>query len=429
MHGGIEGKSRSRKRNMVRLKKARGRLDIVNLSIHYSCCIDILQLEAIIRLVKNDDRDWISFTMNGINEVGNLYSPTDFSEELQFLFQALKHIRILRLHSSTLNRGHGLELMLEKIPSFACLEELCLEGWQIDRISASTLMKSLQCHTENSIGFLSMRSCRFLGENSFYTFCRGLKYVKHLRTLDVSYCDLDDNAIVSLIGSIKVLPCIESLNLEKNCCRTQSSVNVISEWVSEDSCKLRALNVGALWTGFSDEGLLQRFVDPTPFFSAIGQNSSLCDLNISENYLENQEIRRLTDSLLSRDRGSKLYYLNVGVNPFDENGASSLLRLVQKLKTVHHIKFENSFMKYKCTQLIQVQAEANYFDSYLGKMLDMPLQLWPYVFARIQQPERSRKSEQFSELSPNHIYRLLQARSGSYGKQLSLRIALHNSKK
>ena len=428
IHGGMEGKIRSRKRNIIRLKKAQGRQDIVNMSIHYSCCIDILQLEAIVCLVKHDVRDWESFAMTGINETGNFYSPRAFSEELQFLFQALRHIRILKLQSSPLNRGHGLELLLEKIPSLTRLEELRLEGWQIDRISSSTLIKSLHCHTEKSIRILSLRSCRFLGENSFYVFCRGLKNASQLKALGVSYCNLDDNDIIPLIGSIKTHPGIECVNLEKNCCRTQSSVDAIAKWISEGDCKLRALNVGALWTEFSQEGLLQRVVDPTPLFFALSHNSSLCDFNVSENYLENEEIRHLTESLVSRHKSSNLCSLDVGVNPFDENGASSLLQLVRDLETVKNIKFENAYMNYKCAQLIKIQAEVNYFDAFIGKSLDFPLSLWPDVFDRIQQGTNVRKPKQRSKLSTDHIYRLLRARTGSYGKQLSLRIAMNNTK-
>lgn len=428
INGGIEGKSRSRRRNMIRLKEAQKRQDIVNLSIHHTCCIDILQLEAIISLVKCDDRDWVSFTMNGINEVGNLYSPRPFSQELQFLFQAFEKIRVLKLHSSTINRGHGLELMLKQIPSFTNLEELRLEGWQIDRISASTLVEGLRYHNEKSIRLLSMSSSRFLGENSFHVFCSGLKYVESLKTLDLSYCNLQDSEIIPLIESIKTLPDIEYLDLEKNFCRSQSSVDAIAKWISEENCKLRSLNVGALWTGFSDEGLLRRFVDPRPLFSALGHNSSLCNLNISENYLENGEIQHLTDSILSQKRSTNLCSLDVGVNPFDENGASSLLQLVRDLKTVQNLQFENSFMKYECAQLIKIQAEANYFDSFIGKSVDIPLSLWPNILARIQRGTRIGKSKKPSSLSSDHIYRLLQGRTGSYGKQLSFRIALQSTK-
>ena len=428
IHGGQEGKSRSRVRNMIRLEKATQRQDIMNLSIHYSCCIDRPQRKAIMDLIKRDDREWVSFTMTGINEVGNMYSNVAFSEELQLLLQALKQIRVLKFRSSTINRGHGLELMLKEIPSFSNLEELHLEGWQIDRISASMLMNSLRCHTQKSIRFLSFRSCRFIGENTFPIFCRGLKCVESLSTLDLSHCNLQDTEIILLIGSLKTHPSIKCVDLEKNCCRTQSSVDTIAKWVSEVDCTLTALNIGALWTGFSEEGLLVRFVDPMPLLSAIGQNSSLCDLNVSENYLENEDIQYLTQSLLSQKWSSKLSSLDIGVNPFDENGAASLLQLVRGLKTVQNIEFENPFMTYECTQLVKIQAEANFFDTCIGKSVDISLLLWPKIFARIQKGIKPRKSEQVSKLSADHIYRLLHARTGSYGKQLSLRIALQKKR-
>ena len=424
---GREGKSRSRTRNLIRLKKARERKDVVNLSIHYGCCMDNIQLEAIIRLLTFDRREWVSFTMTGINDVGNFYSAKTFSEELKYLFQEIKHVRILKLHSSTRNRGHGLELLLEKIPSFTTLEELHLEGWQVDRISAAALVKSLGYHADESVHILSMRSCSFVGENSFSTFSRGLKFLKNLNSLDVSYCNLDDNDIIPLIGTIKLHPCVEKLELEKNCCRTQSSADIIADLIKDSNCRIKTLNIANLWVGFSEEGLMQRFVDPKPLFAALQQNSSLYNLNISENYLEDDEIEYLTKMLLCRDNRSRLCSLDVSVNPFNENGAASLLQLVRDLKTLQSIKFENSFMRYRCTQLIQIQAEINYFGSFLGKTLDIPLSLWPNVFARIQEGTKINQWKDGSKLSTDHIYRFLRERTGSYGKQLSLRIAMQNA--
>ena len=424
--GSMEEKSRSRRRNMIRLEKAQGRQDIVNLSIHFSCCKDILQLEGITSLINNSNRKWNSFSMTGINEVGNMYSSKEFPEEIKLLFEALKHVKALKLSSCNLNIGHGLELILEKIQLFTCLEELRLEGWQIDRISATTLIECLKCHADKSIRLLSMRSCRFLGENSFDIFCRGLKYVERLYTLDMSNCNLNDNDVIPLISSITRHPRIECVDLEKNCCQTQSSLDTIASWIKDDNCKLRVLNVRGLWTGFSEEGLFQRFVDTTPLFLALSHNTSLYDLNLSENCLENEEVKRFTSLL--RNSSTKLCYIDVGMNPFNENGAKSLLQLVRDLKTIQHVKFENSFMEYECARLIEIQAEINYLDAFIGKSLDIPLSLWPHIFARIQCGTRTGKFNRLSKLSSDHIYRLLRAGTGAYGKQLSLRIATHNTK-
>lgn len=424
IHGGVEGANRSRIRNILRLEKAQRRQDIVDLSIHYSCCIDGPQLKAIMDLLERNDRDWVSFTMRGINEVGNLHSHVEFSAELQSLLQALKHMRVLKLRSSNINTGHGLEVVLKEVPSLSNLEELHLEGWEIDQITATTLINSLKNHDQRSISLLSLRSCRFLGENAFPIFCGGLKYAEKLSTLDLSYCNLCDTEIVPLIGLVKAHASIQFLDLEKNNCQNQSSLDVIAEWISEDDCKLQGLNVGALWTGFSEDGLLVRFVDPNPFFSALANNTSLRHLNLSGNYLDNKDIQQLTQSPWS----CELRSLDVGVNPFGEKSALSLLKFVRENPSVHILELGNPFVKYHCAELIKIQAEANFFGSFIRKSEDIPLSLWPTVFNRVQKGRKPQRSKEVSELSTDHIYRLLRSSSGSYGKQLSFRIALQANK-
>jgi len=394
------------------------------LVIHYSSCVDEPQLKAIENLLTFDDRKWDSFTVVGINEFGDFDSPQASFEEIQFLFQALKNVKTLNLHSSTLHRGHGLEMILSSLASFTGLKVLCLEGWQIDRISASMLITILQEENRKTVKTLSMRSCRFLAEDSFHAIVRGLKAIEHLRTLEVSCCDLGDNDIISLIESIRIHPGIENVNLERNKCRAQASVSTIAKWIVESQSKLLALNVRGLWTGFSEEGLEQRFVDLVPFLTAVTQNSSLQKLVVSENYLDNDEIQHLARSLLLRHESTNLCTLDVGANPFDENGAEALLTLARNLQTLQEINLQNSFLQYKCAELIKIQSETNFFNSFLGTNLDIPLSLWPHAFARIQKGTQKRIPAQVSDRSGDHIYRLLRATTGSHGKQLSHRIAI-----
>jgi hypothetical protein len=95
-------------------------------------------------ITASDNRNWISFTMIGINEVFDLFHSTSIFllEDIHSIFHVLKNrITILNLHSCTLNCGHGLETILKIIAFFTNLTKLHLEGWQIDCISASTLMK------------------------------------------------------------------------------------------------------------------------------------------------------------------------------------------------------------------------------------------------------------------------------------------------
>ncbi|MGK3762617.1 MAG: hypothetical protein ACI8RD_014935 [Bacillariaceae sp.] len=55
----------------------------------------------------------------------------------------------------------------------------------------------------------------------------------------------------------------------------QSSVSAIANWIGEAQCKVRNLNIRALFMGYSDEGLLQRQIDPIPIFYEFSRNTSL----------------------------------------------------------------------------------------------------------------------------------------------------------
>ncbi|MGK3762616.1 MAG: hypothetical protein ACI8RD_014934 [Bacillariaceae sp.] len=96
-----------------------------------------------------------------------------------------------------------------------------------------------------------------------------------------------------------------------------------------------------------------------------------------------------------------------------------------------------SFMKYNYTEQIKLQVEINYYDTLMDVLSDdIPMSLWPNIFARIQQRTKiikksnNNNSSSNDERSTSHIYRLLQTGTGSYGQLLSLRIALaHNYQK
>lgn len=55
----------------------------------------------------------------------------------------------------------------------------------------------------------------------------------------------------------------------------QSSVSAIANWIGESQCKVRNLNIRALFMGYSDEGLLQRQIDPIPIFYEFSRNTIL----------------------------------------------------------------------------------------------------------------------------------------------------------
>jgi Ran GTPase-activating protein (RanGAP) involved in mRNA processing and transport len=366
--------------------------------------------------------------MIGINGMGDFYSTPATAENLYSLFSALRNIQILNLHSSTLNRGHGLEVILKAIPWMDQLKELRLEGWQMDRISVSDLVESIKGQHKQSVTFLSMRSCLFLGEDTFLEWAAGLKDITKLRTLNISYCNLGDNEIIPLVEAIKSHPSIERVHLGGNCCRTQQSVSAIATLIGEQTCKLVDLNLRAMWVGFSEEGLVQRFVNLTPVFDALSENESIQHLTISENYLEDNELRQITKALLAQPK-RQLKYLDVGDNPFEESGAKTLIELVRGLPALHDIRFENHFLPYRCSELVKLLSEFNHYDKlFSDKSVEIPLSIWPHAFARLQQQgvETSMPSDQ---RATNHIFRFLRSTTGPNGHELSLQIALHNNGK
>lgn len=420
----IHARIRSRKRNLARMEAASKRKDVVHIGSHFSCYIDQIQCKAIEKLLNYDDREWISFTMVGINGTGDLYSSPSSAEYLYSFFLSLTKVKVLNLRSCTSCRGHGLEIILKTIPYFDELKELRLEGWQMDRVSVVALVESLKFQHTKSVLLLSMRSCLFLGEETFHEFTSGVCSIPQLETLNLSHCNLGDNEIIPLVDSMKRHPSIRHVHLGGNFCRSQDSVLCIAAWINDSSCNLYDLNVRSLWIGFSEEGLVQRYVNLEPVFDAISKNESLRCLSISANYLEDKDVQQLTLALLASPN-KRLHTLDIRDNPFEESGADSLFEIVCGVRSLHAIQFENHFFQYRCTDLLKLHAEFNLYDTLLvDKAVDIPIPLWPRAFSRVQEQETANSKPNINRTT-NVLYRLLQSPSGPFGDQLLLKLATH----
>lgn len=427
-HYEIQERVKARTRNMKRIQQAQQRKDIIHLNVHYTCCVDQTQRDAVEKLVQHDDREWCSFTMLGINGVGDLYSsPNAASENLFTLFVALRKFQVLNLHSCTLNRGHGLECILKAVPYNNKLRVLRLEGWQMDRVTVKSLMESLHWQHQQTVSYLSIRSCRFLGEGTFLHVVEGLQHVKRLETLNVSYCKLDDNDIIPLVTVLQNHQKVVNVHLGGNFCRSPESVQAVATWVRHPACKICDLNLRSLWVGFSNEGLLQRLVDLNPIFDAFSENQSIRYLSLSENYLEDAEMVKLTTSLSSRSNND-LRFLDVGDNPFEEKGARLLVDLVQRNGTIQAIRFENHFLQYSCSELVKLLVEFNHYrQTLVDKSVNVSLPLWPRALAKVQRHQQRGEEQCLTDhRAANHLFRLLRSATGPHGHELSLRIAIYN---
>jgi hypothetical protein len=418
-HYDVNARIEARGRNLVRLNEAKQRKDVAHLEAHYTCCVDKIQLDALEELLTCDERQWLSFTLQGINGLSDFYARPASLESLTSLFMALRTVEVLNLHSCTLSRGHGLEVILKTIPFLSQLRELRLHGWQMDRISISNLILSLKEQDSKAVTLLSLRSCYFLGEDTFTALVSGLSSIEQLRTLNLSYCNLGDNEIIPLVHSLKSHPSIKCLHIGGNSCVTTDSVNAIADWVKEDSCQLQDLNLRALWIGFSEEGLVQRLVGLANLYHSLSVNKSLQNLTLSENYLENDDIDELTTALSS---SPVLSFLDVADNPFEEKGAETLLRLVYGCRALESVRFENYFMTYRCADAIKTYARFNYADRRLvDRPVNLPLSLWPNALSRVQNGCGDRIYSYNG--APDVIFHLLQSSTGDFGLPLSLRIA------
>ena len=361
-----------------------------------------------------------TFTLKGINDLGDFYSQTKPLDYFAILFQALKNVKTLNIYSCVINRGHGLETLLEQIPYMTNLQELRIQGSEIDRISVEALIRGLQDHETKTLRLLSLRSCCFAGQDTFRTLVDGIvPSIQQLQILNVSFCNLQEEDILYLIETMKGHPTLHSLHIGGNHCTTQQSVEMISEWI-RTTTTLQDLNLRSLWIGFY-EGLVQRPVNLSSLFHAIQVNTTLQRIVLSENCLLGDDIKNLGIALKNN---TTLSFLDVSHNDLSEAGAQELVHILTCCPTLQQIKFENYFSNYKCSQQIKLRAHYNWiYTRMISKPYDVPLSIWSLVMVRI----RELCDERYYSLDciPDMIFHILKAPTGEFGLPLGCRIAMN----
>jgi len=289
----------------------------------------------------------------------------------------------------------------------------------MDRVSTSSLFENIGNSESNSIETLSLKSCCFIGDETVEKLVEGLPQIEKLHTLNLGFCNLQDADIIQLSQQLQSMPSVQNLHIGGNNCLEQESVNSISQWLSDESCQLQDLNVSSLWIGFSEEGLLQRFVDLIPLFRGVAENRSLQSLTLADNHIENIEIKELCYAMKKRE---DLIYLDIAENPFNEIGAEALRDFVQQATSMKGIRFENKYLQYRNTETIKFLVQWNSLSSRLGEgCKSMPLSLWPLAFARFKSDLNNRYDQ--TDYSADAIFRLLHTLNGEFGHPLSFRIA------
>ena len=422
-HFDVNARVYARNRNILRLGKARQRPDIQHLEVHYTCCID-KQLRLLIQdLFSCDHRTWISFTMHAINGFADFFTRPPPLEDFEHLFVALRHVHVLNLNSCPWFRGHGLDSILKIIPQFDNLQQLRLQGWQLDQVSADALVEAFNAcahtHNSNKITLLSLRSCAFLGDTAFFRCVHGLLALTHLRTLNISYCNLHDTQVIQMVHQLRNHPSLQALHLGGNECVSPLSIDHIADWLRCKSCRLTDLNLRALWISYSDDGLLQRRVDLSTLYEALGSCQTLQHLVLSENYLEDGDIKLLSRSVR---KISGLSHLDVGDNPFSEQGAAQLFHLVKGHSPLESLRFENAYVPYTSSEAIRIQISINYFNNRLKRArAPIPLALWSKIIPCLQHVSHEHSCG--TDISGDMIYYFLTSSTGDDGLMLLFQMA------
>ena len=422
-HVPIGERIRCHERNFKRLEVAATRVDITHLEIPYaSVCPDIIQ-EKLEFLVRQNDREWSSFSLFNIHRMDDLYARPVDGEKLYLLVSAMKQFKEVHLQGCPASQGHGLDSMLKAIPDFENIKALRLEGWQMDRVAATGLVEAFAWNQHKSITELSLRSCRFQGERTFHQIVEGLSVnAKQLELLNLSFCDLLDQDIIPFIDLMKTHPNLQQLHLGGNTSKSQDTVASIAEWIKDPNCKLTNLNFRALWISYSDDGLLQRLVSFIPLYEALKNNKSIKNFTLSENYLENQDICKLSSALAARPSNT-LHHIDVAGNPFQEAGVKSLEIMLHNQKSLVSVHFENDiFPPYQCAASLKFLAQINKVEQKirLKSSVHTKVQIWPEAFEKVQ-----KTVDDGLVSSSSVIFHLLRSTVGPHGKELAMQIATH----
>lgn len=150
----------------------------------------------------------------------------------------------------------------------------------------------------------------------------GLKHNDGIQSLDISCCDLSDEAMTPIIDALVGHPYLEILDVSKNMFRIQS-VEALARAVEDDDCLLRSLDLREQST---DDPL-----EISPLSFAIRQNTTLETLRVSHNELVDSQVLELVDSFRGN---STIKELDLEYNNITEKGIPDLTKYIKELPSL-----------------------------------------------------------------------------------------------
>jgi len=386
--------------------------DTHHVTLHASLCLqkDFLIQQQQQQQQQQQHYDWQSFTIQGLSDLFDLYG-TALSRLAHFLGSQTK-LHSLHFLDAPLQ---GERVLLEHLPD--TLEELTLTGWCIDEMAVECIIT--RCSSSSSLKRLALTHCRFLGDSTLYQLLASLS--KQIESLNLSHCDLSDHDVLNVLSALKhdddddddnnAGP-LQHLDLSHNHCQNEQTLQFLSTWL-QDHGSLKTLNLQGLWIDYSSDGLLQRSVSLAPLYKALCRNTSLRDLNLAENCLDNVDLQDLISAISQQGR---LEHLNVSHNPFGEESVGALLEFLQEQERqdnshrLETIQLDNEFLNYPSAISIEAHLQCARVERKL-RGRDIPMSLWPQILSAVSDREESSHSADV-------VLWLLSRLQGDYGLPL-----------
>lgn len=217
------------------------------------------------------------------------------------------------------------DLLGEALAVNDSLDKLSLSGstWDPDAlnedIDASTMDPMMKNSVAESIDTLETY---FTADSSALALAKGLGQNTSIRTLDVSCCSLDDDAMSTILSSLIGHPCLQVLDISRNRCRNVSMA-AIGEIIKSDYTQLKHLDIR--------EQTSQEPLDISRLVWSLRNNDSLEVLKLSHNQLTDVQVVELVRALSGNDT---LRQLDLQYNQLSDQGLNVLTKHLNELSAL-----------------------------------------------------------------------------------------------
>jgi len=241
-------------------------------------------------------------------------------------------------------------------------EALCTLGTKLGHTNSLRYLRlRVQFNEQNAIAFkyglsqnkslehLHLQDSLFFPE-SIVAMEGAMKSNKNLKILELEGCSLPDSHLAAFIGALRSHPCLECLNLCRNQCG-DLTLSELSALLQQDSCKLKKLDLGCQMLGYRQK------MDITFLFDAVSCNTSLHELNLAGNELDDEAVVSICCALTANRSLAKLVLSD---NRISDAGVEHFASKLSEMKGLDEVwLFGNNFGDVGAKHLV-VASETNF---------------------------------------------------------------------